>query len=152
MAHIFKEGDGRMTSIRLRYSHIPFKKLVSRLFYVLHTSACCIYLRLLGLSLLSLLELTSDSFQSRETVTGAPSYWVSGIDRHLPVRMCRFTADTGTIITKPTLIQQVNLTLLTHLIFNLRKPLHYAVQQSNLSPPSPTFVTLKSLNHSVDRY
>ena len=86
VAHIFKEGDGRMTSIRLRYSHIPFKKLVSRLFYVLHTSACCIYLRLLGLSLLSLLELTSDSFQSRETVTGAPSYWVSGAS----IDICRF--------------------------------------------------------------
>ena len=33
----------------------------------------------------------------------------------LPVRMCRprFTAVTGTIITKPTLIQQINLTSLT---------------------------------------
>ena len=49
---------------------------------------------------------------------------VGSIDRFLPVRMCGFTAVTGTIITKLTLIQQANLTSLTHLIFNLRKPFY----------------------------
>ncbi len=80
-----------------------------------------------------LLELTSDSFQSREKVTGAPQLLAVGsIDRFLPVRMCGFTAvrSTGTIITKLTLIQQVNLTSLIHWIFNLRKPFYYAVQQA----------------------
>ena len=62
-------------------------------------------------------ELTCDSFQfqSREKVTGAPQLLavVGLIDIFLPVRMCRFTAVTGTIITKPTLIQQIALTSLT---------------------------------------
>ena len=40
-----------------------------------------------------------------------------------------------------TLIQQVNLTLLTHWIFNLRKPFYYAMQQA-LSPPSPALNSL----------
>ena len=54
---------------------------------------------------------------------------VVSIDRFLPVRTCGLTAVTGTIITKLTLIQQVNLTSFTHWIFNLRKPF-YAVQQT----------------------
>ena len=54
---------------------------------------------------------------------------VGSIDRFLPVRMCGFTAVTGTIITKLTLIQQANLTSLTHWTFNLRKPF-YALQQA----------------------
>ena len=54
---------------------------------------------------------------------------VGSIDRFLPVRMCGFTAITGTIITKLTLIQQANLTSLTHWIFNLRKPFD-VVQQA----------------------
>ena len=109
---------------------------------------CCIrahvvYLRLLGVSLLSLLKLTRDNFQSRETVTGEPQLLAVGsIDRYLPVRMCRFTAVTGTIITKLALIQQVNFNSLTHWIFNLRKPLYYTTQQANLSPPCPAFVAL----------
>ena len=101
MAHILKGGNERMTSIRLRYSHIPLKTRVSKLFYVLHTSACCIFAI------------------ARRILTGAPQLLaVRSIDRYLPVRMCRFTAVTGTIITKPTLIQQVNLTSLTLWIFN----------------------------------
>ena len=73
-----------------------------------------------------LLELTSDSLQSRENVRllGRPMQLlaVGSIDRFLPVRMCGFTAVTGTIITKLTLKKQANLTSLTHWIFNLRKP------------------------------
>ena len=96
---------------------------------VAYTNECCIF----GIARHILLELTSDSFQSREKVTEAP-YAVTGCREHhhrfLPVRMCGFTAATGTIITKPTLIQQVNLTSLTHWIFNLRKPFYYAVQQA----------------------
>ena len=68
MAYIFKASDGRTASIRLRYSHIPFKKLVSQLFYVLHTNACCIF----AIARCRLLELTSYSLQSHEKATGAP--------------------------------------------------------------------------------
>ena len=90
-----------------------------------HTNECCIF----AIARRRLLQLTSDSLQSREKVTGAlyavrPILAVESIDRFLPVRMCGFTAVTGTIITKLTLIQQANLTSLTHLIFNLRKPFY----------------------------
>ena len=68
VAYIFKASDGCTTSIRLRYSHIPFKKLVSQLFYVSYTNECCIF----AIARRRLLELASDSFQSREKVTGAP--------------------------------------------------------------------------------
>ena len=90
-----------------------------------HTNECCIF----AIARRRLLELTSDSLQSREKVTGAPYavrriLAVESIDRFLPVRVCGFTAVTGTIITKLTLIQQANLTSLTHLIFNLRKPFY----------------------------
>ena len=64
MAYIFKASDGRTTSIRLRYSHIPFKKLVSQLFYESHTNECCIF----AIARRRLLELTSGSFQSCEKV------------------------------------------------------------------------------------
>ena len=122
------QGERRTHDVntRLRYSHVPFKKLISKLFCVSHTNECCIF----AIARRRLLELTSDSLQSRENVTGAPS--VTGCREHrsiLPVRMCGFTAVTGTIITKLTLIQQANLTSLTHWIFNLRKPF-YAVQQA----------------------
>ena len=106
-----------------------------------HTNECCIF----AIARRRLFELTSDSLQSREKVTGAPMQLgllaVGRIDRFLPVRMCGFTAVTGTIITKLTLIQQANLTSLTHLIFNLRKTV--------LCPSSPA---LNYLNHSVVRY
>ena len=86
MAYIFKASDGCTTSIRLRYSHIPFKKLVSQLFHVSHTNECCIS----AIARRRLLELTSDSFQSREKVTGAPhavrAYWLSGAS----IDFCRF--------------------------------------------------------------
>ena len=116
-------------SIRLRYSHIPFKKLVSQLFYVSYTNECYIF----AIARHRLLELTSDSFQSREKITGAPYMQllaVGSIGRFLPVPMCRFTAVTGTIITKLILIQHVNLTSLTHWILNSRKPFYYVVQQA----------------------
>ena len=92
MAYIFKASDGRTMSIRLRYSHIPFKKLGSQLFYVSHTNECFIF----AIARHRLLELTSDSFQteSREKVSGAPLQAVGSIDRFLPVRMCGFTAVT----------------------------------------------------------
>ena len=90
---------------------------------------CCIrthvvYLRLLGVVLLTVNVETdkrvSDSIQSREKVTGSPQLLAVGSnDRFLPVEMCRFSAVTGTI---------------THCIFNLRKPLYYAVQQANFKP------------------
>ena len=68
---------------------------------------CCIRTHVVYLRLS---ELTSDSFQSREKVRlGAPVILavvsVGSIERLLLVRMCRFTAVTGTIITKPTFIQ-----------------------------------------------
>ena len=86
MAQILKAGARRMTSIRLRYSHIPFKKIVSKLFYVLHTSACGIFT--IARRILTVI-VGSDSFQSRETVTGAPQLLaVRSIDRYLPVRIC----------------------------------------------------------------
>ena len=90
-----------------------------------HTNECCTF----AIARRRLLELTSDSLQHREKVTGTPYavrpiMAVERIDRFLPVRMCGFTAVTGTIITKLTLIQQANLTSLTHLIFNLRKPFY----------------------------
>ena len=47
------------------FSNIPFKKLVSQLFYVSHTNECCI-----AIARRRLWELTSDSFQRRENVTG----------------------------------------------------------------------------------
>ena len=43
-------------------------------------------------------------------------------------------------IMKLTLIQQVNLTSLTHWIFNLRKPFYYAVQQAKCAVFPATFV------------
>ena len=101
MAYICKASDGRTTSIRLRYSHIPFKKLVSQLFYMSHTNECFIF----AIARRRLLELTSDSFQSLEKVTGAPHavrgllpLAVGSIDEFLAVRMCGFSAVTGTII------------------------------------------------------
>ena len=71
------------------------------------------------------------AYKAVRTLLGRPMQLlaVGSIDRFLPVRMCGFTAVTGTIITKLTLIQQANLTSLTHWIFNLRKPF-YAVQQA----------------------
>ena len=77
MAYIFKASDGRPTSIRLRNSHIPFKKLVSQLYYVLHTNECCIF----AIARRRLLEMTSDSLQSREKVTGSP-HAVTGCQAH----------------------------------------------------------------------
>ena len=41
MAYIMKAGDGCATSLCLRYSDIPFKKLVSQLFYVSHLYLLC---------------------------------------------------------------------------------------------------------------
>ena len=113
MAYIFKAGDGRTTSI---YAYNSLTFLSRNLF--LNYFTCCkrthvVYLRLPGVVFI----VGTDSFKSREKVTGAPQLLVVGsIDQFLPVRMCRFTAvrgSTGTIITKPTLIQQVNLTSLT---------------------------------------
>ena len=78
MAYIFKASDGRTTSIRLRYSHVPFKKLLSKLFYVSHTNECCIFF---AITRRRLLELTSGSLQSSEKVTGAP-YAVIGCREH----------------------------------------------------------------------
>ena len=89
-----------------------------------HTNECCIF----AIARRRLLELTSDSLQSREKLLGRPMQLdllaVGSIDRFLLVRMCGFTAVTGAIITKLTLIQQANLTSLTHLIFHLRKPFY----------------------------
>ena len=53
---------------RLRYSLVPFKKLLSKLLYVSHTNECCIF----AIARRRLLELTRDSLQSLEKVTGAP--------------------------------------------------------------------------------
>ena len=68
-----------------------------------HTNECCIF----AIARRRLLELTSDSFQSRDKVTEAPHavrgllpLAVGSIDQFLPVRMCGFTAVIGTIITK----------------------------------------------------
>ena len=72
---------------------------------------------------------------------------VGSIDRFLPVWMCGFTAVTGTIITKLTLIQQANLTLLTHWIFNLRKPF-YAMQHLANKPPFKPIVSGTELSES----
>ncbi len=41
VAYIMKAGDGCATSLCLRYSDIPFKKLVSQLFYVSHLYLLC---------------------------------------------------------------------------------------------------------------
>ena len=109
------------------YDTLIFKKLVSQLFYLSHTNECCIF----AIAMRRLLELTNESFQSREELTGAPLLAVGSIDRILPVRMRGFTAIAGTIITKLTLIQQVNLTSLTHRIFNLRKLFYYTMPQAN---------------------
>ena len=74
------QGERRTHDVntRLRYSHVPFKKFVSKLLYVSHTNECCIF----AIARRRLLELTSDSLQSREKVTGAPYA--------LTVGFCRF--------------------------------------------------------------
>ena len=75
--HFQGERRAHDVNTRLRYSHVPFKKLVSKLFYVSHTNECCIF----AIARRRLLELTSDSLQSRENVTGAPSV-VTGCREH----------------------------------------------------------------------
>ena len=120
MAYVVKAGDGRTTSIRLRHSPIFLSRNLF-LNYFTCRIRMNVVLRSLGVDCGSVWELTSDTFQRREKVTGAPQLLAVGsIDRFLPVRMCGFTAVTGTIITKLTLIQQVNLTSSTHWIFNLQ--------------------------------
>ena len=121
-----------------------------------HTNECCIF----AIARHRLFELTSDSLQSREKVTGAPYavrplLVVESIDRFLPVRMCGFTAVTGTSITKLTLIQQANLTSLTHLIFNLRKPFYARrLRGTELSEsqrcPIPGFITVSNHRTSIE--
>ena len=69
----------RATDARRQYTatifHVPFKKLVSKLFYVSHTNECCIF----AIARRRLLELTSGSLQSREKVT---PYGVTGCREH----------------------------------------------------------------------
>ena len=72
---------------------------------------------------------------------------VGSIDRFLPFRMCGFTAVTGTSIAKLTLIQQANLTSLTHIYF--AKAVLCRATSNLLSPSS---LALNYLNHSVVRY
>ena len=83
-----------------------------------------VYLRLLGVDCWNL-QVTA--YKAVRKLLGRPIQLlaVGSIDRFLPLRMCGFTAVTGIIITKLTLIQQANL-MLTHWIFNLREPF-YAV-------------------------
>ena len=94
------QGGRRTHDGQYAYDILIFKKLISQLFYLSHTNECCIF----AIAMRRLLELTNDSFQSREEVTGAPLLAVESIDRFLPVRMRGFTAVAGTIITKLILI------------------------------------------------